>query len=46
MLQKYMEDSRHLWEGHEDSLPICTIGATIGTHIGPNAIALSFFEKK
>ena len=46
MLQKYMEDSRHLWEGHEGSLPICTIGATIGTHIGPNAIALSFFEKK
>ena len=46
MLQKYMEDSRHLWEGHEDNLPICTIGATIGTHIGPNAIALSFFEKK
>ena len=46
MLQKYMEDSRHLWEGHEDSLPICTIGATIGTHIGPNAIALSFFVKK
>ena len=46
MLQKYMEDSRHLWEGHEDSMPICTIGATIGTHIGPNAIALSFFEKK
>ena len=46
MLQKYMEDSRHLWEGHEDSLPICTIGATIGTHIGPIAIALSFFEKK
>ena len=46
MLQKYIEDSRHLWEGHEDSLPVCTIGATIGTHIGPNAIALSFFEKK
>ena len=45
MLQKYMEDSRHLWEGHEDSLPVCTIGATIGTHIGPNAIALSFFAK-
>ena len=45
MLQKYMEDSRHLWEGHEDSLPVCTIGATIGTHIGPGAICLSFFAK-
>lgn len=45
MLQKYIEDSRYLWEGHEDRLPTCTIGATIGTHIGPNAIALSFFAR-
>ncbi len=45
LLQKYIQDSRNLWEPHTDCLPISTIGATIGTHIGPNAIAVAFFGK-
>ena len=45
LLKKYMEDSRALWEGHADSLHISHIGATIGTHIGPGAIAVAFFSK-
>ncbi len=45
LLQKYIQDSRSLWEPHTDYLPISTIGATIGTHIGPNAIAVAFFSK-
>ncbi len=45
LLQKYIQDSRQLWEGQTDCLPISTIGATIGTHIGPNAIAVAFFCK-
>ncbi len=45
LLQKYLKDSAPLWEGHEDSLVISTIGATIGTHAGPNAIAVAFFSK-
>lgn len=45
LLQKYIADSTSLWEGHIDSLPICTIGATIGTHVGPGAIALAWFSK-
>ncbi len=44
LLQKYIKDSKVLWEGHEDCLNICSIGATIGTHVGPNAIAVSFFS--
>lgn len=28
-----------------DHLPICTIGATIGTHVGPGAIAVAFFTQ-
>lgn len=45
LLQKYIRDSRAIWEGHfDDGLPICTIGATIGTHVGPGAIALAFFK--
>ncbi len=45
MLQKYVEDSKELWEGHSDSMIISHIGSTIGTHIGPGAIAVAFFEK-
>ena len=26
-------------------LPVHTVGATIGTHVGPGAIALAFFRK-
>ena len=45
LLQKYMEDSRFLWADQTDHLPICTIGSAIGTHVGPNAIAVAFFDK-
>jgi DegV family protein with EDD domain len=42
-LQKYLKDSTALWQGKTDSVPAYMIGSTIGTHIGPNAIAVSFF---
>lgn len=45
MLQKYIEDSKELYEGQIDELRISTIGSAIGTHIGPGAIAFSFFTK-
>lgn len=47
LLRKYVADSRDLWEaGFPDgSLPVHTVGATIGTHVGPGAIALAFFRK-
>lgn len=44
LLQRYIDDSRALWESCTDSLPISTVGATIGTHIGPGAILLAFFN--
>ncbi len=43
LLQKYISDSRELWEGKVELLPICTIGSTIGTYAGPGAIALAYF---
>ena len=47
LLKKYLEDNRAIWEGmvSEDELPITSVGATIGTHVGPGAIALAFFGK-
>lgn len=46
MLKKYVDDSRAMWAEHTENLPVCTIGATIGTHVGPNAIAVAFFAQK
>lgn len=45
VLKKYIKDSAKLYEGKIESLPICTIGSTIGTHVGPGAIAVAFFVK-
>ena len=45
VLKKYIEDSAALCAGHtENELPIHTIGATIGTHVGPGAVAVAFFR--
>lgn len=46
LLQRYIADSKELWEGNTDCLPICTVGATIGTHVGPDAVVLAFFNKE
>lgn len=47
LLRKYLEDNRVIWEDKvaEEDLPITSVGATVGTHVGPNAIALAFFHR-
>lgn len=45
LLKKYISDSADLWRGQSDSLPVSSVGCAIGTHAGPGAIAVSFFEK-
>ena len=44
-LQKYLKDSESLWKGKTEFIPAYMIGSTIGTHVGPNAIAVAFFAK-
>ena len=44
LLQKYMADNEDLWRTDEKSLPIATVGCVIGTHVGPNAVAVGFFS--
>ena len=46
LLQRYIADSRQLWEGKVDKLPISTVGATIGTHVGPGAVVVAFFDNQ
>ena len=45
LLQKYIEDSKHLWEGNLTEIRYTSIGSVIGTHIGPGGIAAAFFKK-
>lgn len=45
LLNQYIEDSRALWEGRTERLERCTIGCTVGTHLGPGAILVAFFHK-
>ena len=42
-LKKYIADSENLWKGKAESIPYYLIGSTIGTHVGPGAIAVAFF---
>jgi fatty acid-binding protein DegV len=42
-LKKYLADSAQLWQGKTESVPSYMIGSTIGTHVGPNAVAVAFF---
>lgn len=46
LLAKYVADSESLWREYVDELPMSTIGATIGTHVGPGAIAVAFFARE
>ena len=45
MLNKYVEDSSHLWKDYTDKVPEYILGGTIGTHIGPGAVGVAFFQK-
>lgn len=44
LLQKYIEDSKALWEEGTKQLNYTVIGSVIGTHAGPGAIAAAFFK--
>ena len=43
LLQKYIQDSASLWEGHVENLPVSIVSSVVGTHVGPGAVAVSFF---
>ncbi len=45
LLEKYIKDSATLWQDYIGDLQKYQLGATIGAHIGPNAVGVAFFEK-
>ena len=45
LLQKYIEDSRPIWEAGLHDVRYTAIGSVIGTHAGPGAVGVAFFKK-
>ncbi len=44
-LMTFIVSSEDILEGHTD-VPVSSVGCTIGTHVGPGAVALAFFTKQ
>ena len=44
-LNKYIRDSEEIWKGEVERVPVHALGCTIGTHVGPGAIGVAFFER-
>jgi DegV family protein with EDD domain len=45
LLLKYIEDSKHIWEGNLDEVRYIVVGSVVETHVGPGAVAVAFFKK-
>lgn len=43
LLQKYLQESESFFEGHNYDKSV--VGAVVGTHAGPNAVAIAFFSR-
>jgi DegV family protein with EDD domain len=46
LLDKYLSEAQNLYMGKTTEVPVYRIGAAIGTHCGPGAVAVSFFRKE
>lgn len=46
LLQKYIEDSRHIWEPGLEEVRYTAIGSVVGTHAGPGAVGVAFFKNQ
>ena len=44
-LNKYVEDSRDIWQDRVETLDSTLICSVIGTHAGPGVVAVAFFKK-
>ena len=46
LLQRYIDDSRTLWENGVQELETLCAGSVIGTYTGPGAVIAAFFRKR
>lgn len=43
-IQKFAKDNEDLLHAETENIKICTVGCTVGTHAGPDAIGVVFFK--
>lgn len=46
VLRNYLETSKDMWQGRMHNLRTALVGIVVGTHAGPNAMAVAFFGAK
>ena len=44
LMNQYILDSSQLYRDHEAQLQTASVGCTIGTHVGPGVVAVTFFQ--
>lgn len=44
-LNGFIKDCSSLWEENTAEIPVYKMGSTIGTHVGPGAVGIAYFEK-
>ena len=42
-IRQFLAENEDLWQGNP--LPVCSLGCAIGTHVGPGAWGIAFFEQ-
>lgn len=45
-LHTFIEETASLWKNAPMPLSVSSVGATIGTHIGPNAVLMAYFDNQ
>lgn len=45
VLDRFKTEGKNLWVENKEDISDYPIGSTIGTHVGPGAVGISFFEK-
>lgn len=45
-MHRFIRAAEELWQDSPEELPIVSVGATIGTHVGPNAVVIAFFGRE
>lgn len=45
-IEKYLRETKSLWEDKISSPEFIQIGSVVGTHTGPGALFLSYFSKE
>lgn len=44
--RRFIQENPELWHGHENAVPLASIGSVVGAHTGPGMTAVAFFRNQ